>query len=41
MKHAEENIDWSQGIRPLESYAIASLLFCGALIAAAAPRRHP
>ena len=31
MKHAEENIDWSQGIRPLESYAIASLLGCGAL----------
>lgn len=31
MKHAEENIDWSQGIRPLESYAIASLLGCGAV----------
>jgi hypothetical protein len=35
MKHAEENIDWSQGIRPLESYAIASLLGCGALCMAA------
>ena len=31
MRHAEENIDWSLGIRPLESYAIASLLGCGAL----------
>mgnify|MGYP000969941793 FL=1 len=35
MKHAEENIDWSQGMRPLESYAIASLLGCGALCMAA------
>ncbi len=35
MKHAEENIDWSQGIRPLESYAIASLIGCGALCMAA------
>jgi len=35
MKHAEENIDWSQGIRPLESYAIASLLGCGAICMAA------
>ncbi len=26
MKHAEENIDWSLGMRPLESHAIASLL---------------
>ena len=23
MRHAEENIDWSLGMRPLESYAIA------------------
>ena len=35
MKHAEENIDWSQGIRPLESYAIASLLGCGMFCMAA------
>lgn len=30
MRHAEENIDW-----PLESYAIASLLGCGAICMAA------
>jgi hypothetical protein len=35
MRHAEENIDWSLGMRPLESYAIASLLGCGALCMAA------
>lgn len=35
MRHAEERIDWSQGIRPLESYAVASLLGCGALCMAA------
>ena len=31
MRHAEEHIDWSQGIRPLESYALCSLLGCAAL----------
>ena len=35
MRHAEENIDWSLGMRPLESYAIVSLLGCGALCMAA------
>ena len=35
MKHAEERIDWSLGMRPLGSYAIASLLGCGALCMAA------
>ena len=35
MRHAEERIDWSLGMRPLESYAIASLIGCGALCMAA------
>lgn len=35
MRHAEENIDSDGMIRPLESYAIASLLGCGALCMAA------
>ena len=35
MRRTEERIDWSLGMRPLESYAIASLLGCGALCMAA------
>lgn len=35
MRHAEENVDPDGMIRPLESYAMASLLGCGALCMAA------